>query len=284
MNSSIKAFFKLVNFEVNRLSKFLFVLIGLTALANIFGAFRMTQNYTEDIHNLMNTNNSSYEQAISIVGQRSLSDVFYSDYFVFPLLLCFAFFFLYLFFIWYREWFGKNTFIYRLMMLPVPRMAVFFSKISALFIGIWTMVSVQYLLLFISRGILEWRLPELAYVHRSLQDALFHANDWVWSFILGETISEFFISYGLGFVFILCLFTGILLERSFKITGIVLAAGYFIVAILSLFFIFYLPELFQNYYILFDTEILALVLSVLMIISISSILLSRYLINHKLTV
>ena len=35
---------------------------------------------------------------------------------------------IYVFFIWYRDWFGKNTFIYRLFMLPTARINVYLQR------------------------------------------------------------------------------------------------------------------------------------------------------------
>lgn len=284
MKTSIKRFFTLVNFEINRLSKFLIGLIGLTALFNLFGAFRLTQNHMDTIQSVMDIQNIPFEEAIASEGRASLSDVFYSDFFLLPLLIGVAFFCLYLFFIWYREWFGKNTFAYCLMMLPMPRMAIFFSKVCALFIGMWSIVSVQYILLILSRMVLAWQLPELAYSHQSLQEALFQSHDRVWTLILGGTIGDFVFFYGLSLVFILCLFTVILLERCFKLTGIILGGIYLILCTLALFFIFFLPELFNNHYMIFDTEMFAMILGVLLLIVLSSLLISRYLMNRQLTI
>ena len=45
-----------------------------------------------------------------------------------PIALCVVVLIIYVFFIWYRDWLGKNTFIYRLLMLPTARIQCLFSK------------------------------------------------------------------------------------------------------------------------------------------------------------
>ena len=35
---------------------------------------------------------------------------------------------IYVFFIWYRDWLGKYTFAYRLLMLPTTRINIYFAK------------------------------------------------------------------------------------------------------------------------------------------------------------
>ena len=43
-------------------------------------------------------------------------------------MLCGVILIIYVFFIWYRDWLGKNTFIYRLLMLPTARIQCLFGK------------------------------------------------------------------------------------------------------------------------------------------------------------
>jgi hypothetical protein len=195
-----------------------------------------------------------------------------------------AAFLIYLFFIWYREWFGKNTFVYRLMMLPQPRMSIFFSKVAAVLVGIWGLVSVQYLTLYLTQIIIRSQVPEVAYTHESIVTSIERGYDLLLPFMLGNSPFTFVAFYGVTFVFILCVFTIILLERCYKLTGILAGVAYGIIALLLIASVFYIPEVAKNSYILFSTESLILIIVTLVMITISSILLSRYLINNKLTV
>src|SRR5690625_6144925 len=79
-------------------------------------------------------NREIYEQGISMTefiewnGMMSMVKVIGSMWFMGPIALSVAAFIFYIFLIWYRDWFGKNTFIYRLLMLPTARLNVFLAK------------------------------------------------------------------------------------------------------------------------------------------------------------
>ena len=49
-------------------------------------------------------------------------------WFLGPIALCIAALIIYVFFIWYRDWLGKNTFAYRLLMLPTDSNEYLFSE------------------------------------------------------------------------------------------------------------------------------------------------------------
>src|SRR5699024_2833629 len=50
---------------------------------------------------------------------------------------------IYLFFIWYRDLFRKNTFIYRLLTIPTARINIYFAKATALFLLVLVLVCVR---------------------------------------------------------------------------------------------------------------------------------------------
>ena len=66
-----------------------------------------------------------------------------SEWFVMPIVLCIAMLMIYVFFIWYRDWFGKNTFIYRLLMLPTERINIYFAKLTAIMLLVLGLITLQ---------------------------------------------------------------------------------------------------------------------------------------------
>ena len=77
-----------------------------------------------------------------------------------PIALCVAVLIIYVFFIWYRDWFGKNTFIYRLLMLPTASIQYLFSKgdndFTIYFRSCWPL---QLLLFPVESQVLQWMVP-----------------------------------------------------------------------------------------------------------------------------
>ena len=50
--------------------------------------------------------------------------------------LCIVALIFYCFIIWYRDWFGKNTFAYRLLMLPTSRLNLYIAKATTILLFI----------------------------------------------------------------------------------------------------------------------------------------------------
>ena len=282
MNKSLKSFVHLTSFEVNRLFKFLVSIMSLTVLANLIGFTLVPWQYTSDINQYMVQENATATQALDIFSPFTLSRVTHSFWVMGPVALGVIAFLFYSFFIWYREWFGRNTFAYRLLMLPVSRMQLFFSKLLTIFIGIFSLVSIKLISLYIGHHIALAIVPEefttnLSFLHMLSEQFTFY-------YVLPIESSFFFPSIGLGLVFLIVLFTIILMERSFAIKGIVMGAAYGTGALLLVVFPFFLGDLFSNYYLLYDSELLLIEVTILLIISIVSIGISRHLLKHKITI
>src|SRR5690625_4962158 len=110
-------------------------------------------------------NEEIYEQGISMAefiewnGMMSMVKVIGSMWFMGPIALCIAALIFYVFLIWYRDWFGKNTFIYRLLMLPTARLNIFFAKATNIFLMVLGLVALQILLLSIGSMVIKWIVP-----------------------------------------------------------------------------------------------------------------------------
>ena len=77
-----------------------------------------------------------------------------------PIALCIAVLIIYVFFIWYRDWLGKNTFIYRLLMLPTNRLNIYLAKATTILLFILGLLAMQLLLFPIEGQILQWMVPD----------------------------------------------------------------------------------------------------------------------------
>lgn len=278
----MKNFLKLVHFEVNRFFKVYAVIIGVTIILQLTSVFISTLSYQSLANDVINRQGVSVEQFISEYGRTSLpAMVNYGSgwaFFFFSIAFCIAALLFYSIFIWYRDWLGKNTFIYRLLMLPSARLNILLSKATTIFLLLLGLIAVQLLLIPLESGILRLMLPDELVTNMSVVTSIRSIS--YFSVFLPKSFIQFLIHYGLGFMSIFVLFTGILFERSFRWKGLILGLIYGAAAVL----LFLVPIIlwFNRY--LFGTEFLIMELLVCCFITGISIWLSNYLLNKKVTV
>lgn len=130
----------------------------------------------------------------------------------------------YVLIIWYRDWFGRHPFAYRQLMIPGGRIPLYFAKLTALFIFVFSLLAWQLAAMAILK--LEYAImtPELLKQPSRFTDAMYASE--IFKLLLPLHFSQFLINYGLGLLGVLIVFAGILLERSYRIRGIVMAALY----------------------------------------------------------
>ncbi|MDG0793724.1 hypothetical protein OMP38_25005 [Cohnella ginsengisoli] len=126
--------------------------------------------------------------------------------------------------IWYRDWFGRHPFAFRQLMLPGGRIPLYFAKLTAIFLFVFSMLALQLVAMAILK--LEYAMvtPELLKEPSRFTDAMYASE--IFKLLLPLHFSQFLTNYGMGFLGVLLVFAGILLERSYRIRGIVLAALY----------------------------------------------------------
>lgn len=90
----------------------------ITLLSQLFGIWLEENSYMDRAEEMMDRNSISAVQFAEQHGKISISNGYQSIWFEGPISLCAATLILYIFLIWYKEWFGKSTFAYRLLMLP----------------------------------------------------------------------------------------------------------------------------------------------------------------------
>ncbi|MDI4646029.1 hypothetical protein [Cohnella hashimotonis] len=130
----------------------------------------------------------------------------------------------YVLLIWYRDWFGRHPFAYRLLMVPGGRIPLYFAKLTAILLFVLSMLAWQLLSMPILKLEYAMLTPELLKEPSIFTDAMYASE--LFKLLLPLRFEQFLINYGLGLLAVLLVFTGILLERSFRISGIVYAVLY----------------------------------------------------------
>lgn len=273
-------FLKLVNFEFNRFWKLYMVLIGITILSQIIGVIVESRAYVN------RANRSIYEELmpksefIEQNGTLSFFNISQTLWFLGPLVLSLVVLIIYVFFIWYRDWLGKNTFIYRLLMLPTARFHVYLAKATAILLFILGLVALQLLLLPIENQVLLWIVPNELRINLSVYEMIKAPELMI---LFPNTFSGFILYYAGGMAAIFIVFTAILFERSFRMKGVFYGILYSAASI----FIFLAPILvnafiLNNY--LYPMELFFMELATGLIVLAGTIWTGNFLIKKKVRV
>lgn len=277
----MKNYLKLVNFEFNRCIKLYSVLIGLTIVSQIIAVFVESRQYLSMVNQEVYQNKIPKEAFLSETGGMSMFWVVNNGLFLVPILICISAILFYSFYIWYVEWMGKNSFIYRLLTLPTSRMAIFWSKLTTIALMIFGLVSVQLILLVAESQLLKALISDEFRIDLSIQKI--SQLSFYLSVLMPKTFLDFLTYYGIGFILLFLLFTAILFERSFRFKGAAIGIGYGI----GLFFIFLAPVMARdlfNFNKLYPNEIMFLEFILGILVIAISCWTSRYLLNKKVTV
>ncbi|MGY0694381.1 hypothetical protein ACW2QC_16635 [Virgibacillus sp. FSP13] len=277
----MKRYMKLVSFEFNRFAKIYVVLLAITIIAQIAGVIVKSKGYLAEANEAINEDMIPKAQFLSETGPMSLQQVVRSVWFLGPIALCIAAIAFYIFFIWYRDWFGKNTFIYRLLMLPTARLNVFFAKITTILITTFGFVALQLILLPIESTVLKWMVPKEFRMDMGIKDVIGNMPEL--TLIIPQSFIEFILYYGAGLMAVAVLFTAILFERSYRLKGIFMGIAYGVVAIVVFLAPVLLEKLLQmNYF--YPLEMLALETVMGLIVLVGSIWMSGFLLNKRIRV
>lgn len=275
----MKYYLKLLNFEVNRFFKLYLTLIGLIIVSQFIGAIVVSKGYMNGVDQVMYKNQLSMSQYIKNYGSFSFEQFVGSEWFMLPIFFSIAMLMIYVFFIWYRDWFGKNTFIYRLLMLPTERITIYFSKLTTIIFFVLGLVALQIVFISIEIQIVNSIIPTDLQSHFSIYDIYsLEMLDRVYP----NTLTEFFLIYGVGLIFVAVLFTAILIERSYGLKGIFLAIVY---GMLS-FGVFIAPllvnRLLNGYFYTLEVFLMELVISIIVLVS--AIWIANHLLKYKIRV
>lgn len=275
----MKNYLKLLNFEVNRFFKLYLTLIGLIIVSQFIGAVVVSKGYMNDVDQVMYKKQLSMSQYTKDYGSYSFDRFVGSEWFLLPIFFSIAVLMIYVFFIWYRDWFGKNTFIYRLLMLPTERITIYFSKLTTIMLLVLGLVALQIVLISIEIQIVNSIIPTDLQSHFSIYDFdSLEMCDWLYP----NTLTGFILIYGVGLIFVAVLFTAVLIERSYGLKGIFIAIVY---GLLS-FGVFIAPllvnRLLIGYFYTLEVFLMELVISIIVLVS--AIWIANYLLKYKIRV
>ncbi len=275
----MKNYLKLVNFEVNRFFKMYLILIGLTILSQLIGAWIISQTYMKNAKQMMAEKQLSMNQYKEQYGTFSFDQFTDSEWFLLPIFFCIAMLMIYVFFIWYRDWFGKNTFIYRLLMLPTERMVIYFAKLTTIMLLVLGLIALQIVLILMEKQIVNSMIPIDFQSNFSIYSSS-TLNMWRW--LYPTTFTEFILVYAVGLLFVAVIFTAILIERSYGLKGIFGAIFYGLLSLV----VFYAPIFFVNFYTnyFYPLEIFLMVVVASMIVLGSAIWIANHLLKYKIRV
>lgn len=275
------SFLKIVRFEMNRFSKIYAVLIAVTIILQITGAIISAKKYLNFAHEVM------YEQSMSVIGfvenygSISLYTLTQSMWFFGPIALAIVTLLLYVFLIWYRDWYGKNPFIYRLLMLPTSRMNIYFAKSTVIFLMVLGLIAIQLILLPIENSLLKWIVPLDFRADMTVLEAVY-AFDYL-TVLIPRTFFDFIVHYSIGFLVVYLIFTAILMERCYRWKGIIFGLLYSALAII----IFLAPIIvtirLEKMY-LYPLELLFLQIVLGILVLGVTFWVNHYLLKHKVTV
>ncbi|PIC65970.1 hypothetical protein CSV71_15600 [Sporosarcina sp. P21c] len=277
----MKNYLKLVNFEFNRIAKIFAVLLGITLVVQITGVIVLSKNY------LNMANEKIYEEFMPKAeflvdyGQMSFLAVTRSMWFFGPIALCIAGVGFYIFLIWYRDWFGKNTFIYRLLMLPTTRLNVFYAKITNILLATFGFVAFQLILIPLETMVFRWMLPKEFRVDMSIKEIVSNMPEL--HLLFPTTFLEMIVFYGAGVMVVSILFTAILFERSYKWKGIFVGILFSLVAVAVLISPLLLQEFVLNDF-FYPLELFVFEIVMGVIVLTGSIWMSGFLLKNKITV
>ena len=273
-------YMKLVRFELNRFWNFYLILIGITVALQLTGVIVLSKKYVAQANQIMYENALSPAQFLQQYNPMTLyHQIIGSLWIAGPVMICVVTLVIYVFFIWYRDWLGKNTFIYRLLMLPTTRMNLYFSKITTIMLMVFGLVAVQIILLMIENQIIQSIVPTDLRLDLSIWE--FPRVEWL-SMLIPRTFTEWIIYYSIGFMAVCVVFTAVLFERSFRWKGIILAIIYAVLSVLV-----FTSPLFVHYSLdgyFYFAELLGLEILAGLIVTTGAIGTGHYLLKNKIRV
>ncbi|PGL71573.1 hypothetical protein [Bacillus sp. AFS055030] len=277
-------YLKLVNFEVNRLFKLYIALLILVAISQFVSIFVVKSSYME-MANEANYASSvkATKEFITSNGLLNFNKVANHSLFIGPIVICIALMMFYVFIIWYRDYFGKNTFIYRLFMLPTSRMTIYFAKATTILIMVLSLLAFQLILLPIEINVFQNIIPSELLGKMSTVDLFMQPN--IFAMVLPSNFVDFILRYVIGIGLVLVLFTFILLERSYRWKGILFAVLYGVAIVILLASPMMIESfIFRNDFSFYPSEVIYMEIGFFIIIITVSILFSRYLLKNKVSV
>ena len=223
----------LYDMEFKRIYKIYFTLIGVLFASNIgatlynifFRVKRMIDNEGNPItmHTLKSSEGLEYINTYIVGDLGSMTKMAMA----FAVLLCL----LYSLVIWYRDYFSKSKTIATLLMLPQKRFNIYISKFLTVIMMIFGIIASQFLFWFIDLFIIKIILNVNAEGFLNVFQTMLIRQNRFWNLVFNQPI-DFVMIDVLGVILaVTVLFTGVMIERSFRKVGAVLGAIYVVASI-----------------------------------------------------
>lgn len=230
----MKRWLLLTNEELKRSTKVLVLLISGLIVAEIASLLYQIYDYQSTIEKTMRIEQISEMDAIARAGG-ALIFAQATDFYDSIIVLAMGMIILFAFWIWYRDWIGETKYIYRLLLLPGSRRAIFGSKMTALLLVVTSLIGIQWGLLLLSRNLYLWLLPDAQQVTASINEYSIYMKLFYTMYP-----SDILFILLMTFIVISFVFMTVLLERSFRkgkafllvgLHGIALIGGYIILGL-----------------------------------------------------
>jgi len=272
-------YIKLVLMELHRFWKIYAALAAITVISQTAGLWMSIRSHIKRVHWEMElTSIGTYAEFAKTYGRTSFRSIvsFNELFFMGPVMICIAVLLIYVFLIWYRDWYGKNAFVYRLLMLPASRFRLFWAKLTAIMLFVLGLVALQIVLLPLLMAMYRQMMP----AELSLAESVFSyvRHHIVIQILLPPHAADFFLYYGLGFVAVTVVFAAILMERAWRLKGLIAGILYVSAATLVMTFPLSLD------YVLYPHEIWGLMGGIGLVLFLASVWISRTLLAKKITV
>jgi hypothetical protein len=277
-------YLKLVHMEVHRFRWVLAILMGVTAIFQ-FSVLIWTVNkelsFREKL--LLETVDKSLLTGFSPKYLSFEWAIFSSQMgYILPMFLCIGVLALYVFIIWYRDWIGRSTFIYRLLMLPTARRNIYFAKITAFLLFVFGLISFQLILLPIQHFVFNLIVHADQRIDSHIVEAII--SNQALAQLIPRQFEQFLYYYGFGTIVVLIIFTAVLLERSYGRLGILYGVLYLAGWVLLVVSTFLFLNTNERYTYLYPYEIFTLMLILCILVVCISVWLGIRLIAKKITV
>lgn len=219
----------LYNIEFKRIHKLYFTLLGLLLVGNI-GIVAKQLHRQVNIAASKAKAKASMELLKSSLVKNGLWEGGIGDIYLFTTIIlgiAVMFCLIYCIVIWYRDFVGKNKTAYTLFMLPNNKFAIYISKAITIVVMIYGVIMTQILSWIIEANIIKMLcnidMYQIKYIILHLRPRHL-IQPYLLDFIMVDVIGVI--------LAVLVIFTAVMIQRSFKIKGMILAIIYTLASIL----------------------------------------------------
>lgn len=228
----------LYNIEFKRIYKLYFLLIGTLFIANLGGVMKTLYDSVKRIsleNNLpMNIDILKTNLGYSFINEFTKNDIYVYGSMALGVAILFCL--LYATIIWYRDYYSKSKTIYTLLSLPQPRFNIYLAKLIMVIVMIYGVIACQFLFWYVDLNIIKILAgissPNFANVYSNMMQSVNQIN------VVSPYVLDFLMIDLFGVILsVVVIFTGVLIERSFKKVGVLLGVGYILITIIGYVFI-----------------------------------------------